>query len=129
MHSTSDPRILVIDDSPIVLDMFKMFFEDRADCAPTVGEAWRMLEADDTLQILFVDLNMRDGGLPFLRQLKKAHPERVLIVISGDAAIITAKVMRDVGIFRCIEKGTASIESYEQAVSEASEHVRSTLAA
>ena len=125
----SDPRILVIDDSPMVLDMFKTFFEDRAECAPTVTEAWRMLQGDDTLQILFVDLNMRDGGLPFLKQLKKAFPERALIVISGDAAIITPKVMRDVGIFRCIEKGTASIASYEDAVAEASEYVRSTLAA
>src|SRR4051812_20485644 len=108
MHSTTDLKILVIDDSPLVLDMFKTFFEDRAECAPTVTEAWRMLDADDALQILFVDLNMRDGGIPFLRKLKAKYPERAVIVISGDAAIITPKVMRELGLFRCIEKGTAS---------------------
>ncbi len=112
-------RILAIDDSPLVLDALKLLFgEGELRGATTTAQALSLLEGDPSLRVVIVDLAMPGGGVPFLRTLRARFPDRAIIVLSGDAAALAA-VAPEIGVFRCLEKGEATIDVLEATVAEA----------
>lgn len=113
------PRVLVIDDAPIVLETFVGLLEGRVETALTVGEGLAKLEADPTLKIVLADLNMQGGGVPFLRTLRARFPDRAVIVLSGDASILEPALARELGIFATLEKGQSSFDEIERTIDEA----------
>ena len=118
-------RILAIDDAPIVLQTYELLFEGRAETASTVADGLAKLSADPALQVVLVDLNMPDGGgVPLLRTLAERFPERLVIVLSGDAGALGERERRELGVFRCLEKGDASFDVLERTIDEAAAELR-----
>lgn len=113
------PRILAIDDAAIVLETYRLLFGDRVETAETVAAAMSKLRKDDSLRIILVDLNMPDGGVPLLQILRKKYPDRLAIVLSGDASAIDERKQKELGVFRCLEKGDASYDVLEDTIREA----------
>lgn len=123
--AAGEPRALIIDDTDLVRELFRdAFGPERIATAATVDEALRLIEADASLRILLVDLNMRKGGIPFLRTLRARFPDRLLVVISAEASSIDARLQRELGIFRALEKGTTSLDDYERALADAAAALR-----
>lgn len=67
-------RILIVDDSPLVTDAFRIIFEDAGytvDAARTVAEAIE-LGTTGTVDLMLLDLTLPDGsGLEVLEALRK----------------------------------------------------------
>jgi DNA-binding NtrC family response regulator len=117
---TTAPRILAIDDTPIILETFRLLLPpERLETAESVAAARAALARDPSLRIIFTDLNLRGGGIPFIREVKSAYPGRIVIVLSGDAGVITPAIAASTGIFRALEKGDASLDAIEGAIADA----------
>ncbi|HVY61567.1 MAG TPA: response regulator [Planctomycetota bacterium] len=121
---TDQARILAIDDAPLVLETYKLLFEGRVETASTVAEGLGKLRRDESLRIVLADLNMKDGGIPLLQTLHRKFPDRLVIVLSGDASAIDERRQRELGIFRCLEKGDASYDLLEDTIREATERLK-----
>jgi DNA-binding NarL/FixJ family response regulator len=117
--ATDQARILAIDDAPLVLETYRLLFEGRVETASTVAEGLAKLRKDASLRIILADLNMKDGGIPLLQTLHRKFPDRLVIVLSGDASAIDERRQRELGVFRCLEKGDASYEKLEDTIREA----------
>jgi DNA-binding NarL/FixJ family response regulator len=118
-------RVLAIDDAPMVLEALCLLFEgEELATASSVEEGLKKLEADPSLRIVLLDLSMPQGGVPLIKTLQRRFPERVVIVLSGDAGAIEPAAKK-LGVFRCIDKGDASYEVLDGAVREAREFLQS----
>jgi DNA-binding NarL/FixJ family response regulator len=120
-------RILAIDDADVVLETYRLLLgEERVETATTTAAALERLAAADAPPVALIDLNMPGGGVPFLREVRRRFPRLVVIVLSGDAAALDARTQRELGIFRCLEKGDASFDVLERAIEEAERALEGT---
>ena len=114
------PRILVLDDSPQVIGLFELILEPgRFVAEQDASRALARLEAEPDVRIVIADLGMRGGGLPLLRALRARFPGHVILVFSGDASVLTDDLLRELRLFRALEKGSTSLDQLEEAVAAA----------
>lgn len=92
------PRILVIDDDPIVADSLAEFFRSGGAHSDSVHAPSSALGALDQAQsvgkpyqVVLSDINLPEmGGLDLLREITKQHPQIAVIMLTGYGTVETA---------------------------------------
>ncbi len=93
----SRPRILIVDDDPIVADSLAEFLSAEGYATATAGDGREALDLLDSstngqgFAIVITDLNMpRCNGVELLKAVRRDHPSVVPIVITGFGKIESA---------------------------------------
>ncbi|MBW2574403.1 MAG: sigma-54-dependent Fis family transcriptional regulator [Deltaproteobacteria bacterium] len=105
--ATDDPLILIVDDEPAIcrncikilskMDYGVKYAFSGYDALKMIGE--------NQFDVVITDLKMANlGGMEVLRQLKKAHPETMVIVITGYASVSSAVEVMKMGAFDYLPK-------------------------
>ena len=105
--ATDDPLILIVDDEPAIcrnclkilskMDYGVKYAFSGYDALKMIGE--------NQFDVVITDLKMANlGGMDVLRQLKKAHPETMVIVITGYASVSSAVEVMKMGAFDYLPK-------------------------
>lgn len=93
------PRILIIDDDPIVADSLAQFYTQEGCKAVSVySPSAALLELDNAhkstagaYQVAICDINLPEmGGLDLLRQIIKKHRQTAVIMLTGYGTVETA---------------------------------------
>ncbi len=125
-------RLLVVDDEPGIRQSLTAILQDEgwmAQSAASGKECLRVLEAE-RFQVVLLDVWLGDGatlgdrladGLEVLRSIREAHPEVVVVMISGHGNIETAVKATKLGAFDFLEK-PLTIEKTLVVVKNALEH-------
>lgn len=105
--STGPPRILVIDDQPVILDLVSAMCQTvgyTADCARS-GEVGLQLAAKQVYSLVLVDLAMPGlSGLEVARLLKKQLPQVPVVIMTGWEATLDRSVLSDAGVVEILYK-------------------------
>lgn len=100
-------RILVVDDEEEVLGLFSHFLERdgyEVETADSASNAMSLVEANP-FRAAFLDLNLPDyNGIELLRNIKKADPDTVGIVVTGYGSIETAVEAMSCGAYHYLTK-------------------------
>ena len=96
--SEATPRILIVDDDPIVADSIAEYLSGEGYATTTANsadEALAMLTApmssEQRVQVLIADMSMPGmDGLELIRQMRNDHPDVVPIIITGYGTIEAA---------------------------------------
>jgi len=103
------PRILVVDDEPVIIDLCVEFFQSReqvTDAAATGMEALRKIEAGD-YAVVVTDLKMpRMSGIQLYESAVKIKPEMKarFIFLTGDPTVLTSRAPASVSDVPCLMK-------------------------
>ncbi|HET9754507.1 MAG TPA: response regulator, partial [Myxococcales bacterium] len=118
------PRILVVDDERVVLEVLGSLLDDpdreilTADCSARAMEHARAGE----ISVALVDKNLgADSGLALARQLKQVQPEVEVILITGYASIESAIEAVQIGAFDYLTKPIADFSALSFKVQSAVE--------
>ncbi|HYV64643.1 MAG TPA: response regulator, partial [Myxococcales bacterium] len=87
------PRILVVDDEPVVIEVLSSLLEDPERQILTATSSAAALQHANAgeLAVALIDKNLGpDSGLDLSRQLKQLQPEVEIILITGYASIESA---------------------------------------
>ena len=107
MFIDSTPRILVVDDElPICQNCVKILskMECEAEYALNGYDALKMVE-EKGFDIIITDLKMSSlGGMEVLRRVKEAHPDTIVIMITGYASVSSAVEVMKMGAFDYLPK-------------------------
>jgi FixJ family two-component response regulator len=93
------PRMLVVDDEPGMLDLFRDLVAKAVNCQPvfasTLSEA-RAVLANQAIDLLVADVNLPDGdGTSLLEELNRRHPTAAAVMMSGEPNVdCTISAMR-----------------------------------
>jgi CheY-like chemotaxis protein len=100
--------ILVVDDDPLVRDVTVRTFDQRGFrtlAADSGAEAVRVFSEQGPFQVALVDLGMPGmNGFDTARALKDLNPRTIVILMTGWAAELDARKMREAGIDRALAK-------------------------
>lgn len=100
-------RILVVDDEEEVLGLFSHFLERdgyEVETANSASNAMSLVEANP-FRAAFLDLNLPDyNGIELLKNIKKADPDTVGIVVTGYGSIETAVEAMSCGAYHYLTK-------------------------
>jgi len=122
----SAQRILIVDDEAGIRSSLSQVLSDdgfEVESAPTGEKAIeRLQESSFHLVLLDVWLPKRDG-LEILQEIKAAHPDVAVVMISGHANVETAVKATKLGAFDFVEK-PLSLEKIALAVRNALKHRR-----
>ena len=97
--TTEHPRILIIDDDPIVADSLAQFFnEEGAKAVSVYSPSAALYELDQakkssagSYQVAICDINLPEmGGLELLREILKEHRQTAVIMLTGYGTVETA---------------------------------------
>ncbi|MSO19810.1 MAG: sigma-54-dependent Fis family transcriptional regulator [Acidobacteria bacterium] len=125
-------RLLVVDDEPGIRQSLTAILQDEGwltQSAASGKECLRVLDAE-RFQVVLLDVWLGDGatlgdrladGLEVLRSIREAHPDVVVVMISGHGNIETAVKATKLGAFDFLEK-PLSIEKTLVVVKNALEH-------
>ena len=116
MNDTA-PRILLVDDDPLFIEVMARGFSRRGFVTHTAGDAEAALRdcADFAPSHILLDLNMpRTSGLVILPQLLELAPGAKLVVLTGYSSIATAVSATQAGARNYLCK-PATIEEILQA--------------
>jgi PAS domain S-box-containing protein len=120
--------ILIVDDEPVILDVFRRFLEanDRTLLlARSAREAIARGEEPGDLDVALVDKNLGDGsGLDVARALRKLKPDVEVILVTGYASLDTAIQAMQIGAFDYVTKPISDYEALNLKVENAAEKVR-----
>ena len=87
------PKLLVIDDEPLICQSFNWVFatdEVEVTTAGTVAEGWRRVE-EDRPDVIVLDYKLPDGsGLDLYDQIRTADPKRPVIFLTAHGTTETA---------------------------------------
>ncbi len=111
-------RILAIDDDPLVIETYRRLFRERVETSSAVADGVGKLRKDENLRIILLDFEMRDGGVPLLKILQRRFPERLAIVLFEKKNPLDPLQIKDLGVFRCLEKNPATYALLEATVKE-----------
>lgn len=115
-------NILVVDDEAPVREVALRAFRGhglRAVAAESGSEALRLFQSEGPFEIVLCDLGMPGmNGFEVARAIKKLNPKTIVILMTGWAAELDAKKMREVGIDRTINK-PFDVEQVIQLITEA----------
>lgn len=93
------PRVLIIDDDPIVADSLAQFFrEEGCRAASVYAPSAAIAELEQAhqspagaYQVVLCDINLPEmGGLDLLREITRAHPQAAVIMLTGYGTVETA---------------------------------------
>ncbi len=93
------PRMLVVDDEPGMLDLFRDLVAKAVNCQPvfasTLSDA-KAVMAQQGIDLLVADVNLPDGdGTSLLEELNRRHPMAAAVMMSGDPSVdCTINAMR-----------------------------------
>ena len=93
------PRMLVVDDEPAMLDLFRDLVAKAVNCQPifasTLSDA-RAVMAQQGIDLLVADVNLPDGdGTSLLEDLNRRHPMAAAVMMSGHPSVdCTISAMR-----------------------------------
>ncbi len=120
--------ILIVDDEPVILDVFRRFLESdgrRLVLAASAREAIAVGEAEGDLDVALVDKNLGDGsGLDVARALRAAKPDVEVILVTGYASLDSAIQAMQIGAFDYVTKPISDYEALNIKVENAVEKVR-----
>jgi len=108
-RSLPKPKIMLVDDEPVVTDSLKTFLEFETNyeilAFQSPVDALKMFQATP-VDVVISDSLMADmDGLEFLAEIKKLHPDTVRILLTGYGDKENAiKAVNEVGLFQYIEK-------------------------
>ncbi|HYH68039.1 MAG TPA: sigma-54 dependent transcriptional regulator [Urbifossiella sp.] len=101
------PRLLVVDDEPIICHSFRRVFTDPAVevvTAGSVAEGWARFERDRP-DVLVLDLQLPDGsGLDLFERVRAADPRRPVVFITAHGTSDTAIEAMKRGAFDYLTK-------------------------
>ncbi len=100
-------RILLIDDEPSILNVLAILLRKHGHetTASTGGEEARALIRNQTFDLMLTDIKMEPyNGLQFLEEMRAAHPETAVILLTGYGSIKTAVAAMKGGAFDYITK-------------------------
>jgi C4-dicarboxylate-specific signal transduction histidine kinase len=120
------PRLLVVDDEPILRELMLNLFQDAYDVslAESVVEAERIIEAGG-VDLMITDKNLPDGnGIDLIPRLRDASPDAETLVITGYASLDTALSAMERGAFDYIVKPPRSIHDVRRKVDQAATRQR-----
>jgi PAS domain S-box-containing protein len=122
------PTILIVDDEPVILDVFRRFLEADGRTLVLAGSARAAIaragEPGD-LDVALVDKNLGDGsGLDVARALKRAKPDVEVILVTGYASLDSAIQAMQIGAFDYVTKPITDYEALNLKVENAIEKVR-----
>ncbi len=109
------PRILIVDDEPVVLDVLRRLLEEDGREIALAGssDAALAVAAQVPLDVALVDKNLgTSSGLELSRKLKSLQPELEVILITGYASLDTAIEAVQIGAF-----------DQEDAANEVADHI------
>jgi FixJ family two-component response regulator len=120
--SGSLPRILVVDDEPMMHEVFRIAFDEiyQVDGCQSCGDA---LEAVNRFSygVAIVDLQLGSAsGVHLLRNIKKVSPATQVIILTGHASMESAISAVNEGAFRYLHK-PFQLKPMRRAVAEAFE--------
>jgi PAS domain S-box-containing protein len=120
--------ILIVDDEPVILDVFRRFLEGEGRELVLAGSAREALSAGarpGELDVAIVDKNLGDGsGLDVARALRAAKPDVEVILVTGYASIDSAIQAMQIGAFDYVTKPISDYEALNLKVENAIEKVR-----
>ncbi|MDB5309190.1 MAG: glnG 2 [Gemmataceae bacterium] len=101
------PKLLVVDDEPIICHSFRRVFatpEVGVLTAGTVAEGWRRVQQDRP-DVIVLDLQLPDGsGLDLFDRVRQADPKRPVILITAHGTTETAIEAMKRGAFDYLPK-------------------------
>ncbi len=120
--------ILIVDDEPVILDVFRRFLESdgrRLLLAASAREAISVGEAEQEIDVALVDKNLGDGsGLDVARALRRAKPDVEVILVTGYASLDSAIQAMQIGAFDYVTKPISDYEALNIKIENAIEKVR-----
>jgi PAS domain S-box-containing protein len=120
--------ILIVDDEPVILDVFRRFLEAEDRTLVLAGSAREAIargEEPGELDVALVDKNLGDGsGLDVARALKAAKPDVEVILVTGYASFDSAVQAMQIGAFDYVTKPITDYEALNLRVENAIEKVR-----
>jgi two-component system, cell cycle sensor histidine kinase and response regulator CckA len=120
--------ILIVDDEPVILDVFRRFLEGDGRTLLLAGSAREALEVGGKathLDVAIVDKNLGDGsGLDVARSLKEAKPDVEVILVTGYASIDSAIQAVQIGAFDYVTKPISDYDALNLKVENAVEKGR-----
>jgi PAS domain S-box-containing protein len=120
-------RILVVDDEPVILDVFRRFLEGGGRTLLLAGSAREAFELAERAEIdvALVDKNLGDGsGLDVARRLKAAQPDVEVILVTGYASLDSAIQAVQIGAYDYVTKPISDYEALNLKVENAADKVR-----
>lgn len=100
-------RVLVVDDERSIRNVLKIHFRRQGiycDTAASMYEALKKVE-EEAFHLFILDLKLPDGdGIQILREVKKRHPESVVLMITAYGTIEKAVEAIKLGAFDFITK-------------------------
>jgi len=92
--SSRRPRILVVDDEPVLIDLIDDIVKHHVDCrvlsARSLSEAREILDSGP-VELLLVDLHLPDGkGTTLINEMRRNYPSAETIVITGEPTVDSA---------------------------------------
>ncbi len=120
--------ILIVDDEPVILDVFRRFLEGEGRTLLLAGSAREALavgKKDGELDVALVDKNLGDGsGLDVARALKEAKPDVEVILVTGYASLDSAIQAMQIGAYDYVTKPISDYDALNLKVENAIEKVR-----
>jgi two-component system cell cycle sensor histidine kinase/response regulator CckA len=122
--------VLVVDDEPIVLQLFSRVLSEkglRTRTASSAEEALKLLEQGGIACVL-ADKNMPGmDGIEMLRRVREAQPHCAFIVMTGYASTESAIEALRLGAVDYLQKPFEDLDQVAQRIEEAIEQVRSEM--
>jgi DNA-binding NtrC family response regulator len=118
--------LLVDDEKPFVEAMIKRLQKRDLEILPAFdgNEALSRLAADDTIEVVILDIKMPGmDGMETLKEIKRQHPLAEVIMLTGHATVETGIEGMKLGAFDYLMK-PCDIEQLVRKVSEAAAHKR-----
>jgi DNA-binding NtrC family response regulator len=100
-------RVLVLDDEPGILRMFRTALNNYGYSTEMVGDASAALDAlaRERFDIVVSDVHMPDcGGLEFLRSVRQRFDRIPVILMTGRPSWETSNEALELGVVRCLTK-------------------------
>jgi len=120
--------ILIVDDEPVILDVFRRFLEGEGRTILLAGsarEALAVARKVESLDVALVDKNLGDGsGLDVARALKEAKPDVEVILVTGYASLDSAIQAVQIGAFDYVTKPISDYDALNLKVENAVEKGR-----
>ena len=120
--------ILIVDDEPIILDVFRRFLESderRLLLAGSAREALAIGGGAEEIDVALVDKNLGDGsGLDVARKLRALKPDVEVILVTGYASLDSAIEAVQIGAFDYVTKPVSDYDALNLRVENAVEKVR-----
>jgi two-component system cell cycle sensor histidine kinase/response regulator CckA len=115
--------ILIVDDEPVILDVFRRFLEGdgrRLLLAGSVREALAIAAEAREIDVAIIDKNLGDGsGLDVARGLKAVKPDAEVILVTGYASIDSAIAAVQIGAYDYVTKPVSDYDALNLKVQNA----------